>query len=163
MSRNWKTGLALSLVAAAGAGLYFYYKKQVGLLMQYTIKLAGFNILAVSKDLVRLRITLRFFNASNLECEIQHVYGDVYLKGQNVGFFEDVNAFVIPMKGESDVPIEFAFSPVRILKNAAEFALELGITKDMPIEVKGYATVKTAFLKATLPFSYQTTLKAYLA
>ena len=161
MQTKYKVLIGMAGVGAFGFYLYRFYKRQVDLLMDFETAFAGIEIKKASVDLVTLEILMRFRNKANIEATVDHVYGEVFLQEASVGFFNEVAPFVIPAKGESDIPVSVTFSPRRVIKNFTDFLLGVAKTKDMPVRVKGYATVRSGFVRISVPYEYTTTIKEY--
>jgi LEA14-like dessication related protein len=86
----------------------------------------------------------------------------VYINDIKVSTLRDVAPIIIPAMGYSDIAIKVAFSPLSIGQNAVDLILGSMATKDALIRLNGYAKVKTAFIKTSVPVTYATTLKEYL-
>jgi hypothetical protein len=160
---NWKAIIGISVGAGLGYYLYRYITVQTALLNQYETKLAGIDVNTATVDLVSLNIRMVLINKSKIEAKIDHVYGDVFLRGVQVGSFNETDTFILPAQGQSIIPITFSFSPKVLLQNVVDFVLNAVKQQDLPIQIKGFVSIHSGFVSIGLPFTYDTSIKNYLA
>jgi LEA14-like dessication related protein len=156
-----------SLVIFSGLGiigyaLYRYYSKQIDFLKDITYQVVGFKIAKVSANNVSVDITNRIYNASNVEAVVSELYLDFLLNGVRIGQVNEVKDIVIKPQQTTDVTYRFTFDPKLVIKNVVDLITFSVAAKDMTFVAKGYAKVKSAFLKTTIPFEYKNTLKNFL-
>jgi hypothetical protein len=145
-----------------GFGLYRYFKTQADLLTKFTWKIQGFKIRKFSFEELSIDLTFLFTSVADLEAKLEKIYLDLYLEGKNVGYINEVKEFIIPAKGSSSIPIFVSINPQAIFKNIIEFTLNVAKNKDVRFKIDGFASVKSGFVKTTLPIKYETSLKEYL-
>jgi hypothetical protein len=156
---------ALLLIAGLGVlstGVYLYFKKQMDLISKFTWKISGFKINKISLTNLDINLNIKFTSVADLEAKINRVYLDLFLEGKNVGYVTQTQAFIIPAKGTSDVPINISINPQYIFKNITDIILGVAKDKDINFKIKGFADVKSGFFSTTLPIEYETSLKEYL-
>jgi hypothetical protein len=157
-----KVLLAVGGLSLLGFGLYRYFKTQADLLTKYTWKIQGFKIRKFSFEELSIDLTFLFTSVADLEAKVEKIYLDLYLEGKNVGYINEVKEFIIPAKGSSSIPIFVSINPQAIFKNIIEFTLNVAKNKDVRFKIDGFASVKSGFVKTTLPIKYETSLKEYL-
>lgn len=155
-------GLGVVGVLGLGYALFRYLKTQSLLLQDYTYKIVGVKIKKVSKNELTFDLVIRFFSKSDVEATVNNLYLDIFVEGTNVGFISETNSFVIPAKGNSDIPLEFSFNPQLVFKSALGLILTGVQKKDIAFGIKGKANIKSGFISTTIPIEYNSTVKAYI-
>lgn len=153
------------MAGAAGLGyfLYRFYSTQVNLLNQYEVHLQSVSITSLTTEVVTMDVVMLFTNKSKISATITNIYGDIALNGVKVGSFNQTQAFQIAAQDQAPIPITISFSPAQVLSNVVNFVLTAAKTQDLPVLVTGYVNVKSGFLTVGVPFTYNTTVKNYLA
>lgn len=157
--------IGLIVVFGAGAfayGLYEYAKRQKALLEQFTYKITNLKLDTFNLQLIKGQIFVLFSSISDIEVTVKEFYLDFYFNGEKVGYLEDVTEFIIPARGTTEIPFEFTLNPQFIFRNIGDIVSYTMSQKDASISVQGYATLKSGFVKATLPIKYDTTIKEIL-
>lgn len=157
-----KTLLFLGGAGLLGFALYRYLKVQGDLLKNYEYKIMAVRVKKFSLNELSIDIDIRFTSKADVEAKIQKMYLELYLEDKQVGFLTETKEFVIPARGSSVVPLFISINPQLVLKNLTDIVLGIGKAKDVKFKMDGYATIKSGFLKTTLPIKYETTLKQYL-
>jgi len=157
-----KVLLAVGGLSLLGFGLYKYFKTQADLLSKFTWKIQGFKIRKFSLQELAIDITFLFTSVADLEAKIENLYLDLFLEGKNVGYIMEEKEFIIPAKGSSSIPIFVSINPQAIFKNIIDFTLNVAKNKDIRFKLEGFASVKSGFVKTTLPIKFETSLKEYL-
>jgi len=161
-----KTIILASVIGGVGLfaySIYRYIKVQTALLEQFTYKITGFNIDKIDPSIIKGKMSVLFTSSADVEVTIKEFYLDFYFNGKRVGYIQDLTEFVIPARGSSNIPFEWTINPSLIFSNVfdiVEYSLK---QKDADIEVIGYATLKSGFIKVTLPIQYATTIKELLS
>ncbi len=155
--------IVLGILAAAGAGAYFYYRKQLEELENFTYNVIGINIGDYSVDHASLFLKIRITSNSTIDATIKDLSIDVFMDGQKVGNIEDTRPFIIPAKGYSDVDLTVALSPKLVLASAGKVLTSLIGQKDFAINLRGFIRIRSAFLQVSVPFSYDSSLKQLLS
>lgn len=164
MKKGAVVGLvAISGVAVIGYALYAYAKKQATLLQSYTYKIVDFKIDTFDLQKIKGSISVLFGSQSDVEVVVQNFILDFYFNGKKVGYLEDTTQFVIPAKGKTTIPFQYTLNPQLIFNNAVDIISYALRQKDASISVRGYAKLKSGFVTATLPISYDTTIKQILS
>jgi LEA14-like dessication related protein len=93
---------------------------------------------------------------------VSELYLDFLLNNVRIGQVNEVKDIVIKPQQTTDVTYRFTFDPKLVIKNVVDLITFSVAAKDMTFVAKGYAKVKSAFLKTTIPFEYKNTLKNFL-
>jgi LEA14-like dessication related protein len=150
-------------VGIFGYAIYKYFKKQTELLKDFAWQIASFRFTSVDLNLLKGVMSINFTNKSDVEIKITEAYMDFYFDGVNIGYFQDVQEFVIPAHDTTNIPFEFTLNPQIVIGNFTNLILYTTRQKDAAITVKGFVKVKSGFIKGTFPITYDTTLKQLLA
>jgi hypothetical protein len=142
--------------------LYSYAKRQASLLEQFTYKISGLKIDTINLQTIKGSISVLFSSLSDVEVIVEKFYLDFYFNGERLGYLEDETAFVIPARGTTNIPFMYTLNPQLIFGNVTDILAYTLRQKDAAISVRGYATLKSGFVKATLPLTYDTTIKEIL-
>lgn len=157
-------GLVFGLgIAAVGVAAFIYIKKQVALLQEFQYKIIGLRVKKLTKDEISFDVKTRFFSKSAFEAKITKIYIDVFVEGVNAGYITENKELIIPAKGYSDIDLAFSFNPQVVLKNIVNIVLAGIGRKDLSLQFKGFASVKSGLIATTLKINYDTTLKNYLS
>jgi hypothetical protein len=132
-------------------GLYSYFQKQATLLKDFQWKILKFDLKTITLQLVKGSVTIRFSSTSDLEFIVEEFLLKVYINGQEAGYVNDITTSLIPAKGYSDIPFEFSINPQYLLKDASDILAYTLKQKDAIITLNGYVSVKSGFVKATVP------------
>jgi hypothetical protein len=155
--------LVVSGVAVIGYALYSYAKKQASLLENYTYKIVDFKIENFDLQKIKGSISVLFGSQADVEVVIQNFILDFYFNDKKVGYIEDTTEFVIPARGYTTIPFKYTLNPQLIFNNTVDIVSYALRQKDASISVRGYAKLKSGIVTATLPISYQTTIKQILS
>lgn len=134
-----------------GYGIYRYFIKQIGLLKQFSWKMIDFTVDTLDFKVIKGNIKFRFSSISDLEIVVKKFYLDLYINDERVGYIEDVNTFIIPANGYSDIPFAYTLNPQLIIKNSVDIILVATKLQDAVITFNGYAEIKSGFISATVP------------
>jgi hypothetical protein len=86
-----------------------------------------------------------------LEFIIEEFILKVYINGQEAGYVNDITTSLIPANGYSDIPFEFSINPQYLLNDVSDILAYTLKQKDAIITLNGYVSVKSGFVKATVP------------
>jgi len=150
-------------IAAIGGALYVYARQQALLLQNYTYKITDLKITTFDLQKIKGQLSVFFGSKADVEVLVEKFYLDFYLNGENVGYLEDTTEFVIPAQGSTIIPLNFTLNPQIVLNNAADIVSFALTKKDASISIRGYAKMKSGFVKVTLPIAYDSTVKQILA
>jgi hypothetical protein len=164
MKKSTIVGLSiLGGVSVFGYAIYAYAKKQAMLLENYVYKIVDFKMDTFDAQKIKGTISVWFGSKSDIEVVIDKFILDFYFNGKKVGYIEDTTSFVIPANGFTTIPFQYTLNPQLVFSNAVDIIAYALRQKDAAISVRGYAKVKSGFVSATLPISYDTTIKEILA
>jgi hypothetical protein len=152
------TGLGLFAYA-----FYRYAKQQTALLENYTYKILRIKIDTINLQTIKGKINLLFSSNSDVEVIVSEFYMDFYFNNKKVGYITDATQFVIPARGSAEIPLDFTLNPQLVFTNAAQILTFTLKQEDAAVKVIGYATLKSGFIRATLPITYDTTIKEILS
>lgn len=155
---------AVVIMVLGGAGLlgfalYTYVQRQKNLLKQFTYKVTKVGIDSFNMTLIKGNISVMFSSDSDIEIVISEFYLDFYFNGIKVGYLQDENPFVVPARGTTEIPFAFSLNPNLIIGNVADILAYTLKRKDAAISVQGMATIKSGFVKATVPVRYDTSIQ----
>lgn len=160
--KGLKAALAVGGIGIIGYAIWRYYQAQIAFLKDITYQIVGMKFVSISQEAITIDITSRVFNSSNVEVTITEMYLDFYLNGITVGNVTEGKELVIMPQRSTDATIRLTFSPKLILSNIVSLITLSVAAKDMSYTAKGYVKMKSSFIRATLPFDYQGTVKELL-
>jgi LEA14-like dessication related protein len=105
----------LTGLGAIGAGLYLFYKKQVGLILQYCYKIEKVDILSFSKDRVKAVMHLKIKNKSSFLLKIFGYRIVFFIMGKKVAETSSDKEQGINNNSVSVLKVPFEFIPGSIL------------------------------------------------
>ena len=159
MSKGLTALAIIGGISLFGYTLYKYFTKQVDLLKQFNWKVLDFGLDTLDLKVIKGTIKFRFSSISDVELEINKFYLDVYANGERVGYIEDVNTFIIPAKGYTDIPFAYTINPQFIIKNIVDIVAYTSKQKDAIITFDGYVKIKSGFISATVPIKSDCSVK----
>lgn len=152
-----------SIIAIIGGGLYFFYKKQVKELTALKYSFLKVSIGSLGTMNTELHITLMVTSSSTLEAEITDLNLDVFIGGKKVGAVSELKPIILPAKGSSVVDLKVSINPMQAGMDLVNVAASYFKEKNTSIKINGYGKVKSAFIKTSVPFIYETTLKEIIS
>lgn len=152
-----------SIVILLGAGVYFFYKRQVDALYDMGYNILGFQVNKVSETETIVNVKVRITSDSTIEAEVRDVDLDAYIDGIKCGKVYENSVIVIPAKGYSDIDIKVVANLKEIGVNGLTLLGQLWANKDAMLTLKGTARVKTAFLSFKVPVDYTESIKYLLS
>lgn len=163
MKNFWLGVGLLSGVGLFGYAIYKYLKIQADLLSKFTYSIVDFGIEQADLQTIKGKLSVLFKSDADLEVEVSDFYVDFYLNGYKIGYIQDINKFIIPAHGQSIIPFSYTLNPQLVLGNIVQIVTQSINLKDETFEVIGYASVKSGFIKVTLPIEYRTTLNEIMS
>ena len=157
-----KALLAISGIGIISYAIYRYYQAQSAFLKDITYQVIGMKFVSITPDAISIDITSRVFNSSNVEVTVTEMYLDFSLNGTTVGNVTDAKEILILPQKSTDATIRLTFSPKLIAANIVSLVTLTIAAKDMAYKAKGYVRMKSSFIRATLPFEYDGTVKQLL-
>lgn len=157
-----KTILYIACFSILAGTVYWYFKVQTALLKDFSYKIIGFGIQNITRNNLSFTLKFRFINQSSIEATVKKLYSDVYIEGKNVGFITESKEFIIPAKGSSDIDLYFSVQLNNVIYNLPDLIGAILTNKDLKFALKGTVTVKSGFIKTTIPIEYDNTVKKYL-
>lgn len=159
MSKGITAAAIIGGVAVFGYSLYKYFTKQIELLKQFDYKVLDFTLDTIDLKTIKGIIKFRFSSIADVELTISEFYMDLYVNGERVGYIQDVNSFIIPANGYTDISFSYTLNPQYIIKNAIDIIAFTTRQKDAIIGFDGYAKVKSGFISATIPIKSDCSIK----
>ena len=126
---------------------------------QFTYKVIDFTFDVADLQTIKGVLKFRFSSIADIELTIKKFYLDVYINGDRVGYVEDVNTFIIPAQGYTDIPFSYTIDPQYVIKNMVDIIAYSTKLKDAIITFDGYAQVKSGFISATIPIKSNCSVK----
>lgn len=163
MDKNTKLVLALSGMGLIGYAFWRYITIQKDLLSKFTYSLLNIKFSHISMDDITANIVVRFNSIADVEVKVKKFYVDFYLNNIYVGNFEDNGEFTIIANGYADIPVTLKFNPQLIFTNIVDLSLVAININDVAISARGYADVSSSFISATIPISYDSSVKQLLS
>lgn len=151
--------LITGAILAAGVGVFAYYKKQAGILTNMKYDVAGAKFISFDGKQLIIALTLRIESESRIEAELTGVNLDVLIEGETWGNITELSPIIIPAKGYSLIELQVTIYAKDIRNNVVNLAGKILQKKDASVVINGYAKVKSGWIKTTVPFTYETTLK----
>lgn len=159
------TLVGVGILGGLGAFVYAFYayaKRQTKLLEDFTWKLIGIKFDSYDLQAVKGKIEILFTSQSDVEVQIQKFVMNFYFNGAEVGYIEDSTPFIIPARGTAPISFSFTLNPQLVfgnITNIINYALQ---KEDAAVSLRGFASIKSGFVSATLPITYDSTLKCIL-
>ena len=160
------TKIGLAVLVGGGAVVYAlvrYAQKQKALLEQFEYKIVDLRFEKFTPQLLKGNVVVKFTSISDVEITIEQFYLELFFNEKYVGYIEDKTPFVIPAKGFNNISFDFTLNPQLILGNITDIFAYTFNQKDAAIKVTGFAKIKSGFVRATLPITYETTVREILA
>jgi len=154
--KKWLIVGGLGVISIALAAAYLQYKK----LMNYTIKLKGFKLNALTAKVINFDLFINFTNNSDLKFVISDQEYKVYLNNQFVTKLVNGNDVTVGAKSTSVIPINIQFNPSQVMTLLGQNALTI-LASPQKIVVKVDVKLKVALygIKFSIPYVYESTLK----
>lgn len=159
MKKGLTAAAIIGGVSLFGYALYKYFTRQVDLLKQFDWKVLDFTLDTLDLKVLKGTIKFRFSSISDVELIINKFYLDVYVNGERVGYIEDVNTFIIPARGYTDISFAYTVNPQFIIKNVVDIVVFTSKNNDAIITFDGYAKIKSGFINATVPIKSDCSVK----
>lgn len=160
-----KTLVGVGILGGLGAFVYAFYayaNRQAKLLEDFTWKLMGIDFDSYDLQAVKGKVQILFTSQSDVEVQIQKFVMNFYFNGAEVGYIEDTTPFIIPARGTAPISFSFTLNPQLIfgnITNIINYALQ---KEDAAVSLRGFASIKSGFVSATLPITYDSTIKCIL-
>lgn len=159
MKKGLTAAAIIGGVSLFGYALYKYFTRQVDLLKQFEWKVLDFSLDTIDLKVIKGTIKFRFASISDVELIINKFYLDVYVNGERIGYIEDVNTFIIPANGYTDISFAYTLNPQFIIKNVVDIVAYTTRSKDAILTFDGYAKIKSGFISATVPIKSDCSVK----
>ena len=164
MNKKYLVGTAiLGGVGLFAYSIYYYIRIQTELLKNFTYLIRKVKLTTFNSQIIKGIIQLDFTNNSDVEVAINEFYLDFFLNGDYIGYLQDTSPFVILKRSTTPISFEFTLNPQLILSNVVSIATFSLKARDAVFSLKGKAKLKSGFVKATLPVTYETTIKEILS
>ena len=154
-------GLVISGLLVGGYALYRFILAQTNLLAQYSYKFVGARLRKISKEQISFEIDMEVTNKSSVEALIKELFLKVYLDNGYVGNITSPSPFVVQPNGTYPLTLKFEFIPKGISNNFINILFDASSQKDVPLELRGYASIVSGKIKSDLPIKYSTTFREY--
>lgn len=139
--KNWILGLLLSvLFVACAAPKTFEYRAVKNIKLDQL----GF-------DHTNLTMDLEYYNPNSFGLDLKKLDADVYIDNRFLGKFNLDTLMHIPKKANFSLPSKIAVDMKAMYKNA----LNLVLSKEVLVSIKGTTRVGKAGIFRTVPFTYE--------
>lgn len=142
--------------------IYRYIKIQTQLLKDFSYKIIDFGVEQTTPQKVKGTLKVLFTSNSDIEITVQDFIVDFFVDGKKIGYIEDKGAFLVPARSSSEIGFAYTLNPQLVITNITDLISGVLQKNDVSFEIKGFATLKSGFIKVPLPIEYQTTLKEFL-
>jgi hypothetical protein len=122
----------------------------------------GVNFDSYSLQAVKGKVEILFTSKSDVEVQIQKFVMTFYFNGAEVGYIEDTTPFIIPARGTAPINFSFTLNPQLIFGNVTSIINYALQKEDASVSLRGFASIKSGFVSATLPITYDSTIKCIL-
>lgn len=160
-----RTLVGVALLGGLGAFVYAFYayaKKQASLINDYTWKILDLTFDSYDLQAVKGKIKILFTSQSDVEVVIEKFVMEFYFNGAKVGYVEDDTPFIIPARGTAPISFQYTLNPQLVFGNVTDIVNYALKKADAAISLRGYVSLKSGFVKASIPITYDTTLKCVL-
>lgn len=160
--------ILISTAVLGGVGIfaysiYRYIKIQANLLKDFSYRILDFGIEESSLQKVKGTMKVLFTSNSDIEITVQDFIVDFFVDGEKIGYIEDKGAFLVPARSSSEIGFAYTLNPQLVFTNITDLVSGALENNDISFQIKGFATLKSGFIKVSLPIEYETTLKEFLA
>jgi len=139
--KNWILGVFLSFLFMACASPKSFEYRAV---KHIKLDQLGF-------DHTNLTMELEYYNPNSFGLDLKKLDADVYIDNRFLGKFKLDTTMHIPKKGNFSLPSKIAIDMKALYKNA----LNLVLSKEVLVSVKGTTRVGKAGIFRTVPFTYE--------
>jgi hypothetical protein len=159
------TIIGVGILGGVGAFVYAFYayaNRQAKLIEDFTWKLMGIKFDSFSLQAVKGKVNILFTSQSDVEVQIEKFIMNVSFNQVEVGYIEDTTPFIIPARGTAPISFNFTLNPQLIfgdITNIINYALQ---KEDASVSFRGFVSIKSGFVKASIPITYDSTLKCIL-
>ena len=165
MNPNVRKSLIWSGVIAAasaiGYGIYLFYKRQIGLAMQYCYKISGLKFLKIEKDNISIQLNIKIQNRSDFTVEIKGYDFDIYLNDKKIANVISNKSEMLLGNAISELTFVASCNPQQIFdKEYIAKLISYAITdrRRITIKVVGLINAQMNFVSLKkLKFDYETT------
>jgi LEA14-like dessication related protein len=162
VSNKVKYGAILGGTLLIVYGVYKYIKVQSNLLKDFDYRIKDFFIDTLNFNDISGTLIVEFHNKSNVQLLLTNFVVDFYINGAYVGFVEDANEFSLRPNSKTDLELQYYLDPNSIYENTDDIFNLVFSNYNATIQAKGYAKIKSGFIRATLPIDYSTTIREIL-
>lgn len=136
--------------------LYWYFKKQLQLALQYEYSVKDFKIKELTDEKTEVEATIKLKNKSAFEIEVLNYDIQILYKGNQLIRTISDKAFFIPADSVFDLTASGVVEFEETKKLLLPFALNVVQQKPVNVQLKGFVKVKFIGLEHTLNFENQT-------
>jgi hypothetical protein len=159
------TIISVGILGGVGAFVYAFYayaNRQAKLLEDFTWKLMGIKFDSYSLQAVKGKVEILFSSESDVEIEIEKFIMTINFNLAEVGYIEDSTPFIIPARGTAPISFNFTLNPQLIFGNVTNIINYALQKEDAAVSLRGFVSIKSGFVKASIPITYDSTIKCIL-
>jgi LEA14-like dessication related protein len=153
-----KTGLIIGGVGLIAYAAYNYYKVETDLLQNSQYDITDISIQSFSTSAITLNVGLQLDNGSDINVNLQNLYLDIYLGGQNVGYIMQTIQTPIAPKSTAVIPLTGTVSLSSAFNTVTSQLGSLFSNAGLDIKVTGTVSVSSGFISTTVPVSFEKTV-----
>jgi len=143
--------------------IYRYIKIQANLLKDFSYRILDFGVEESNLQKIKGTMKVLFTSNSDIEITVLDFIVDFFVEGQKIGYIEDKGSFLVPARSSSEIGFAYTLNPQLVFSNIADLVSGALEDNDLSFEIKGFATLKSGFIKVPLEIKYETTLKEFLS
>ena len=140
----------------------FYIQRQYALSKGINIDIADFNIKDFSKQNLVGNLMLSIENTTELDIDITDIYIDVFLNEFKIGHIKNAreNQTVLGKTSNNVIlSYDIPFSNTMTLSDIAKMVTGYFTGKDIKLSINGNVSVKSSFVKKTIPIEWNDSLR----
>lgn len=147
-----KTLLYLSGIAIAGGALYYYFKSQFDLALQYEYKIDDLRILKLTDQGMEVEATVRLNNKSAFKVEVLEY--DIAVRYKNITVARAISTETFVVNPESSTNLKIFGSVVFGEAKSAILPFVSSVLSQKPIKIDVAGYVRAKFLGITHTFEF---------
>jgi len=148
----------LFIIGVSGivGSLYYYFKKQLELALQYEYSVKDFKIKELTTKQTEIEATIKLVNKSSFEIEVLNYDLEISYKNNRFLQLKSSDNFLIPADSSFDLVASGKIDFDESKKALMPFALSVLQEKPIKIELSGFVKVKFIGLEHTVTFENET-------
>lgn len=169
MQTTTKTILWVAGTAVVITGAVLYVRNQAVKITESDVQVTGIRLISFEKNVITLEVTIVATNNSSVTATLQEIYMDVLLQNKKVGvvqFTADtsskdpaINGFIAAKSKTAPIPILVNVNVEEIAGNIFGMLFGTVQSKNIVVQLDGYATIKKGMVSVNIPINYTEEIK----